>query len=261
MGPKIDLAAIENKLDIVLDKLEQLSTAQNNLQTSQNSLKAAFEACLPRIDTLEHQLTTVTENQGATSAHLGRHDRDINLLKISANNIEQLSRSNNIRIIGYPVLDDEVAAQHDGGIFLRQRVYDRLLKPLLSEAAKGGFFVSCPPPDVIVRVRRAGKPVVGSSPPPIVLTCGSSLVKQAIMRFKSSQLPAPNPVERTAGAKKFYVVEDLTKANHHILKLLQASESVAKVWSSDGQIRFVKVNSDTVHRVLDVFEPVEKILA
>jgi len=55
-------------------------------------------------------------------------------------------------------------------------------------------------------------------------------------------------------------VEDLTKPTHRLLKLLQAHDSVDKVWTIDGLLRYTKAGDDTVYRVNNVLESVEKIL-
>lgn len=126
------------------------------------------------------------------------------------------------------------------------------------------MLLSTPAFDSIIKVFRASKPVLtnpGTKPPAVVLVFQSTLHRLVIFRFKKGHLPKPNPVERSVGARKFIVVEDLTKANFAVLKQLQSSDLVAKVWSSEGRIKFVLASdSNTVHTVTRVYEPIEKII-
>jgi hypothetical protein len=67
--------------------------------------------------------------------------------------------------------------------------------------------------------------------------------------------------EKTAGVKRFIVVEDLTPANHKAMKDLQADDRVEKVWSVDGRLRLVLNGDDkSVKKVKSVFDPIDSII-
>ena len=57
------------------------------------------------------------------------------------------------------------------------------------------------------------------------------------------------------------MVEDLTPANHTMLKDLQNDDRVSKVWSVDGRIRFVLSGDDqSVKKVKSVFDSPESAI-
>jgi len=263
-------ATTDAKLDALLVTVDSIARSQQELARSQQEIKlvqdeskALLESSLQRMDKLEQRMDTLTENQSAASADLAAHDRDITSLIIASNANDQLHRANNIRILGYPVLEDEITAANDGGKHLREKIFSRIIKPVLDVAVRDRFLLSPPSEqEVIVRIFRAGRPSTGdrSPPPPILVVFSSYAYRQALFRYKAKALPAPNTVEKSAGAKRFYVVEDLTKPAHRLLKLLQADERIAKVWSTDGYLRYTRPDNDTVFKVPNVFATVEKIL-
>jgi len=242
-------------------KLDNLIATVAAIAQSQQEMKSLLETSLQRLTNVEQQVSTLNLNQSAVTEHLAAHDRDISTLMIATNTSDQLHRVNNIRILGYPVLEDETVAANDGGRFLRDKIFNRIIRPVLDVAVRDRFILSPPSAEeTIMKIYRTGRSSVGGSPPPILVVFSSPLLRQALFRYKSKHLPPPNTVEKAAGAKRFYVVEDLTKATHKLLKLLQADERVAKVWSMDGFIRFTRTGDDTIRRVSNVFEAVDKIL-
>jgi len=254
-----------------LSKLEEIVTnmalQQSVMQGKMDTILATISNTDQRISKLEEMLACTKEEnvefRSATSNHLGVHDREILSLKLATNYNDQQQRINNIRILGFPVLNEESSAAGDGGVRLRDLVYNRILKPVLEAAVRDRFILApVAAQECIHKIFRAGRINQGASapPPPIIVVLSSPLIRLAIFRYKSKALPAPNTVEKEAGAKRFYLVEDLTRPTHVMFKALQASESVAKVWTTDGQIRFMKNGDDTIKRVSNVFESLEKIL-
>jgi hypothetical protein len=112
------------------------------------------------------------------------------------------------------------------------------------------------------RVGKPGSPESGS-PPPIIIKFANPHHRLAILRAKKeNNTSSPTDAERTAGFKRFVLVEDLTPVNHKTLKDLNSDERVEKVWSVDGRIRFVLSGDDkSVKRVKSVFDSVESIIS
>jgi len=236
---------------------------REEMRHSQEETKSLLEASLRRVENLEKKVVAMADNQAATSKHLASHDSDISYLKVISNATDQQQRANNIRILGFPVLSEELSAAGDGGSRLRDLIHNRLLKPLFEDAVRERFILSPPAAqEAILKIFRAGRLNQGaqSAPPPIIVVLASPLLRAAVFRFKGKALPQPNTVEKEAGARRFYLVEDLTRPSHRLFKALQASEAVAKVWTTDGQIKFIKTGDDSIHRVTNVFEPLDKIL-
>jgi len=264
-APKItaSTSSSDAKLDALIASVDALTRSQQELLRSQEDTKSLLETSLQRVVKLEQDVSSISANQAASTAHLAAHDKDILSLKIASNANEQLMKSSNIRILGYPVLDEETTAAADGGRLLRDKIFSRVIGPILDSAVRDRFILSpVPAQEAILKIYRAGRISAGSksSPPPIVVTLSSPLIRQTIFRYKSKSLPVPNTVEKAAGAKRYYIVEDLTKPTHRLLKLLQGHDSVDKVWTIDGLLRFTKTGDDTIHRVNNVFESIENIL-
>jgi len=261
MPPKAQLqpqppSSLEAKLEAALAKLDTL----DEIKAAQEATNALLQEHITRVARLEVDVANIMENNTATSNNLAVHDREISALKVTSNNNSQLLKATTARILGYPVTSDETDSPSN---YLRDVIYNRLLLPVLTAAAAANFLSDIPSPSAsLSRVFRAGRPSSGSTspPPPIIVVFSSLTVKQAIFYFKGKAMPNPNPSERSLGAKKFIVIEDLTKDNHRALKALQADDRVAKVWTVDGQIRFIRVNEERVVRVTNVYQPVNTII-
>jgi len=250
-------ASLEAKLEAALAKLDTL----DDIKAAQEETNNLLQEHMTRVTRLEEEVVVLKENHTATSNHLAVHDREISALKVASNNSQQLLKATTARIIGFPVSGDEANAAPSAN-YLRDIVYNRLLLPVLTAAAAAKFLAVVPSPsDTVLRVFRAGRATPGaSSPPPIIVVFSSLSIKQAVFYHKGKALPSPNPSERTAGAKKYLLVEDLTKDNHRLLKALQSDDRIAKVWTVDGQIRFNRVNEDRVVKVPNIYLPINTII-
>jgi len=190
MAPKntANTTSSDAKLDALIASVDALTQTQQDLLRSQEDTKSLLEASLQRVVKLEQDVSSISANQAASTAHLAAHDRDILLLKIAANANEQLMKATNIRILGFPVLDEETSAAADGGRLLRDKIFSRVIGPILVSAVRDRFILSpVPAQEAILKIYRAGRISAGnkSSPPPIVVTLSSPLIRQAVFRYKS----------------------------------------------------------------------------
>jgi hypothetical protein len=183
-------------------------------------------------------------------------------LKEAANSREQQLKLCTVRIHGLPVTDEELAATDDGKT-LAAKVYDRILKPILNAAKAKGDISSVPHcANAIEECYRAGRPTKTGKPVPIVVKVANRHLRLAIFRNKRLNTPQPLDAEKNDHIKRFSVVEDLTGPTFKLLKLLQGSDSVARAWTVEGNIRFTLNNSpDKIVKVKSVYSPIEAILA
>jgi hypothetical protein len=169
---------------------------------------------------LEEQVTS-QQNQIDTQS------KEILQLKDSVNFRNQQSRANSIRLLGFPVTDDEKVST-DGTKYLSIRVYDKILKPVLTSAkAKGDLSTVPTMPNTIASIYRAGK-LNSPKPPLIVITFSSSQTRLAVLRHKRNNLPTPSDDEKRGGIKSYILAEDLTSPTFRMLKLLHTSERINK---------------------------------
>jgi hypothetical protein len=235
-------------------KIDELMTLVRGQSLALAETKTMLSESLGRVAKLEEQVTS--QQSVIDSQH-----KEILQLKDSVNYINQQSRANSIRLLGFPVTEDEKVTT-DGTKSLSTRVYDKILKPVLTIAkAKGDLSTVPTMPNTIANIYRAGK-LNSPKPPPIVITFSSSQTRLAVLRHKRNNLPALSDDEKRAGIKSYVLAEDLTSPTFRMLKLLHSDERINKAWLTEGRLYFILRNdtNNTIHRVKSVFLPIEKII-
>jgi len=244
-------ASLEEKVDLILFFLAGMAKKQEQV-----------DALVVQVNTLEAKLAS----QEIIINTLSKESRTA---KEAINNREQADRGNTLRLFGLPLTTDE----QDGNKTISSIVYDRVLKPILIAAKNKGLATSVPQlSNLITDCYRVGKPssssggsgasgAAAATPPPIIIKFGNPQHRLAILKNKKASTPPPTEAERFAGSKRFVLVEDLTSANHRMLKDLQNDERVSKVWSVDGRIRFVLSGQDeSIKRVKSVFDTPDSVI-
>jgi hypothetical protein len=185
--------------------------------------------------------------------------KELTAMKILVNSREQELRSNAIRIIGVPITEEEKTDPK----FLSKKIFTKILCPILNAAkVKGHLTEKVPTLDNAVNdCYRTGPSSanIGSSPP-IIVKFSSSNLRIAIMKAKKDSTPAPSDLDKSLGAKRFLISEDLTPPTFKKLRELQTSEDVAKAWTVNGRIHLIASGSNSVYRVPSVFESAAAII-
>jgi hypothetical protein len=234
-------------------KINEILSILRDQSKALEETRALLSDSLGRVSKLEEQVT-------ALQTTVSSQDREIRLLKDKANAADQLTKANNIRLIGYPATDEETKST-DGGKSFAARVYEKILKPVLAVAKAKGDITSVPTlANTVEAVYRAGK-ISGSHTPPIVVIFNNRAARLAVLRNKRNNIPMPTDEEKTAGAKRYIIAEDLTGPSFRMLRLLQADDRVSKVWSAEGQIRYVLKSDSTIKKVTSVYLSVDQIIA
>jgi uncharacterized coiled-coil protein SlyX len=237
-------ATMEEKIDLILFYLADISKKQGIIVK------------------LEEKITVLESKTASQEATISSLCKEVRMLKESNNDRDQASRGLTLRLFGLPLTKDE----QDGTKTTSSVAYDRILKPVLSAAKTKGIITSIPQLPTLVsecyRARRSGSgPPESASAPPIIIKFINPLHRLALLRCKKDNTPSPSDSERAAGFKRFVMVEDLTPANHTMLKDLQNDDRVSKVWSVDGRIRFVLSGDDqSVKKVKSVFDSPESAI-
>jgi hypothetical protein len=234
-------------------KINEILSILRDQSKALEETRALLSDSLGRVSKLEEQVTVL---QSTVSSQ----DREIRLLKDKANVADQLTKANNIRLIGYPATDEETKST-DGGKSFATRIYEKILKPVLAVAKAKGDITSVPSlANTVEAVYRAGK-ISGSSTPPIVIIFNNRAARLAVLRNKRNNIPLPTDEEKSSGAKRYIIAEDLTGPSFRMLRLLQADDRVSKVWSAEGQIRYVLKSDPTIKKVTSVHLTVDQIIA
>ena len=238
-------ASADEKLNMLLNAVSLLLQGQEKI-----------EKLSANVSTLEAKVTSHENTINTLS-------KEVKRLKELANDREQEARENVIRLFNFPSSSEDNASDH--GKALANRVYDRILKPVLA-AAKAKDDISSVPQinNVIDECFRIGKPTLRDGvlrPPPIIIKLKSKQLKQAILKNKKSSLPSPSDREKSDGIKRFVLVEDLTSPTFKKLSEIIADERVEKAWTIEGQIRFVLVGNDkAVKKVKSIYDPTSLII-
>ena len=230
-----------------LETRQQLCSVSLQLQETKDLLAANQK----RISTLEEHVTTV--------------EQELKSLKETVNFREQKFRILNIRILGVPQSEDEVHGP-DAAAAAAKTAYDWIIKPLLVAAKAKGIVASVPNLSNSISQAYRMKNRAGpsrTSPPPLLVTLQSPAIKTAIFRAKKDALPSPSESDVAAGSARFTVTEDLTSNAAEFLKQLRGHKKVARAWSVDGIIRYIKDGDkdNNIHRVRSIFDSIEHILA
>lgn len=238
-------------LDTIVAKLDDLGSKVSILTDTVNVLQSDIKANSGDIKELRRDFETFKSSTCD----------ELRAVKTTLNNRELQLRSSAIRLFNYPVLRDEAGDNYKA---LQQRVYDRILRPLMTAAKGAGDLASVPQIQNTIescyRVFQQEEHQDGKAPPPILIRLTSRQLKVSILKQRRQHMPQPTAAEKEKGAQRFVVVEDLTPPSYKLLKALQADERTEKVWTVNGQIHFSLPKKTGFKKVRSVFDTVDDIL-
>jgi hypothetical protein len=148
-----------------------------------------------------------------------------------------------------------------------KKVYDRIVKPVLTVAKTNGDLESVPTMLNVLEqgyiVNRGGKDKQGRAMPPILaVRFTNRFLRNTVMRLRREHMPSPSDAEKAAGVSRYYINEDLTPETARKVKELRGSALVERVWTIDGRIRLTKVGDpNTVIKVNSPFVSLEEALS
>jgi hypothetical protein len=198
-----------------------------------------------------------------TDSNVAALKTEVKRLKETVNANEQQKKSLSLRLLGLAPSEEELNGP-DVNAATAKLAYDKIIRPILTSAKSKGKIASVPSlTNTIVKAFRTSK-LSPSQPstPPIIITLISSNIKIAIMTNKKGNIPIPSPTDRANGSKRISLNEDLTADAFSLLKSMREDKRVARVWSVDGNIKFIRSNDadNVIHRVKSIYDPIETIL-
>ena len=239
------MAASDIKLDLILHQLQALGPIQSSLE----ALKSAV--CDVKEDIRNIQFTVDNHDDRLLAL-----ERDMTEQKILANQQQQQLPSLTLRLMNFPVVFNETA---DNNAILKARVYDLVLKPLLSAAKAAKDLSSVPQMATLMeacfRPFNATSATPDAAPSHVIIKVSSRQLKIALMKHRKN-LPKPTDPD----SKNLFLVEDLTPATHKMLVAISKSKATDKSWTIDGTIKFTLAGKPEVHSVKSVFDPRDKVL-
>ena len=230
-------------------KHNQVIAMLQTLQASHDETKQLLADSLAKVTALETKVFDLEKC-------LSKQGKEILDLKNQVNNRDIASRGSSVRLVGLPVEDDETRSVDGGKTFLN-RVFKKVVKPILVVAKAKGEITQVPSAaNTIESTYRVGKHSAGACPPSIIINFVSKQLRLAVLRHKKGNIPSCGDDQ----ARPF-IGEDLTAPTHRMMKMLNADERVFRVWSIEGRLRYtLRSDPSTVLSIKSVFEPVAAFL-
>jgi hypothetical protein len=229
----------------------------NSLQLLINSV-ATLTA---KVDGIEQKLAAVESMRGSIS----NLEKEVSDIRATVNNVDQDSRACLIRVSGLTVSEADMN-MHGFEKAIIKKVYDRIVKPILSVAKNNGDIESVPNMLNVIEqgyiVSRGNKDRNGRVLPPVLcVRFTNRFLRNTVMRLRREHMPMPSDAERAAGVSRYYVNEDLTPDIMRKVKELRGSDRVDKVWTIDGRIRFtLSGDSNTVVKLSSPYVSIEEAI-
>jgi hypothetical protein len=216
----------------------------------------SFSNQLTKIDVLEQTIGRLVQDNAAFREELRKKDAIIDQLSEKVNRMDQSLRSNSLRILGLPVTPSTPASE------VPTIVYREIVSPILEAAKQAGDIPadSIPPPHFIFSNAFSIPSKKNSSSSPVIVKFYSEAIRSLIFKFKRTSLPTINDLPSNRVRPKYSVYEDLTAANHTLLRSFADDPRVKSAWSFGGQIRFKTHLSDTVYKASSLTDTYEKLV-
>ena len=233
-----------NLLDGVVAKLDKLTDTVNAVSSAVDLLAGKVQYNTGNIDFLRQEFDKFKMETGA----------ELRSVKNTLNVREQQLRSTQVQIFNFPVTADDAAG-------ITARIYDRILRPLLSAAKTARDLGSVPQVQNVVESCYQEELEEGQPPPPVIIRFTTKQLKIAALKQRRQSMPSPSEGEQKKGIKRFMMVEDLTPPAHKLLKSMQADPCTDKVWSVNGQIHYSIPGKTGYKKVRSVFDSIDQILS
>jgi hypothetical protein len=231
-----------------------------DIQQSMQQLISYVSNQTVKVEAIEQKLAAVEQLQ----KNVNVISSEVSQMREKVNRIEQASRACVVRVAGLAVSDSDMQ-QHGFEKAIIKRVYDRIVKLILSVAKNNGVIDSVPTMLNVIKqgyvVSKESKDKLGRQQPPILaVRFTNRFLRNTVMRLRREHMPAPSDAERAAGVTRYYVNEDLTSDTAQV-KELRSSDLVERVWTIDGRIRFTKPGDTTIIKLGSPFMSLEEALS
>ena len=236
----------EAKIDLILEQLKALGPIQFALEGLRSSIQDVNE------DVKNLQFDAANHDDRIRAL-----ERDMKEQKDIANSQQQHLRSLTLRLMNFPVSHDESADNNAG---LKAKVYDIVLKPLLTAAKAAKDLSSVPQMATVLEAcfrpfNAAANSNSDSGPPHVIIKVTTKVFKIALMKNRKHL-----PKSTIATDKALFLVEDLTPATHKLMVAISKARETDKTWTVDGNIKFTLTGKPTVFTVKSVYDPISVIL-
>jgi hypothetical protein len=235
------------------------------MESSMCELKGMIESLRVELVAKAEEVTQLNSKVIMLEEKVTKQEAEIAELKNHATASEQATRASTIRIFGVAPLLEDVEALGEAKA-IAKRAYDRVIKPILQAAKSKGAIDSVPQLNTLIESAYAvGKPRADAQgrgmPPPIIINFHNKALRDVVMRHKKGNIPVVSAAEKAAGVARIVVVEDLVPVIHKKVKEMMGVDTIDKVWTINGFIRFTVPGDNTVRKVQSPYSTIQDILS
>jgi hypothetical protein len=227
------------------------------MEASLASLHAKFDQFatqIAKIDVLEQSISKLVNENATLREEISKKDAIIDQLSDKVNRLDQTIRSNSLRIHGLPITSSTPAAE------VSNIVFKEILLPIIDTAKQQHDLPPSYEPNLHLTLASAFTiPSKKSASCPVIIKLYSETLRSLVFKHKRSALPTTNDLTTHRVRPKFSIYEDLTPANHTLLRSFIDDPRVKSAWSYGGQIRF-KTHDDTTYKASSLSDTFEKLV-
>lgn len=261
MAPSHELT---RELSDIKQMVSDLKVAVTAIQTSLAENRAYCEKMSGEIASLREEMKESDALHIKTINDVAALRKEVASLKASINEVEQKERADSIRVTGITVTEAE-EEECGPSKAIGRKVYDRLLKPILTAARAKGDIRRVPAEEnLIVSAFKLGKgwknPAGIVLPPPIIVRFASVEMRNAVLKNKRLNMPHTTEEEKKCGIQSFGITENLTATCVKKIQEMKKDERVERVWTIDGRIRFTIKNSKSIFRLPSPYSDLEEVI-
>jgi hypothetical protein len=245
----------------VLDNMDNMYKGASSMEAKLDIIMATLLEALAENRKYKEEIKQLTIKVNTLEKDNMNIKKELRFVKESANRYELSARSLTVRILGFPISQEESSSNECNKVAVKN-VYDRLLKPIFNAARAKGHITSVPQLSTAImggfRLNTNAKDKRGNPyPAPLLIKFSDKTFRTAIFLCKREVLASlkeeggPNPI----------IVEDLTAATLAKMKELRDDERIEKVWTTEGSIRFTLVaDPDKVRKFPGAFTPLNEAI-
>ena len=254
--------------------LEALTASVKTMAASIEAMREQLTTSSTTINNLSTRLAHIETILNATQAEnavlkkeLADSALESDQLKAKLNSLEQHHRSWSVRVTGLKIPTEDECDSN----MVKIHLYEQFLRPILEGAVSKNILPILPTACEIIE-RAHVLPAKDKVVKPVIARFYCRDMHALVFRLKKEFAPqeSTRATTRNGGAAgegpsrparlRYQMYDDLTRINFKKMKAIGDDKRVDQCWSTNGQLKFKLVGSDTVKTVKSVFDTIDNII-